>query len=77
MFKCECGNKLNHINYQFWICGKCIKIIDIPVTKNWKNKEEIDIIISNDVSFITHEIRRESQQDFIKLIPDLMIMEVF
>lgn len=78
MFNCNCGNELEHINYQFWFCGKCIKIIDLKISQNWENKDLMNLtFINNDVKMISHQIRRESQNDFIKIIPDLMVLEVF
>lgn len=78
VFKCkECHNELIHINYENWLCEKCFKVIQIMITKNWKNHDKDKIIFHNKIenrNVIYHEIYNndESKKNYYDLLPKLM-----
>lgn len=76
MFKCnDCNKVLDHVNYEFWICEHCFKIIEISTTKNWKTVkiEKIDNRFY-DYKILKHEILNNdlSKENYLNLIPSLM-----
>lgn len=73
MYKCgECNNELNHLNWEFWLCENCGKIIEIPVTKKWEidNKFYLHIFEKRDNPIIRHEIgiKKESRNNYFNFI---------